>query len=76
MNKDKSNITNRLTDEQVRDMNEARKENGLPPLAIKKRKCLNCSKLFRSEGAYHRICGRCKSRHNISGTIPESGVLK
>ena len=26
------------------------------------RKCLNCGEEFRSEGAHHRLCNRCKSR--------------
>lgn len=26
------------------------------------RKCLNCGEEFRSEGAHHRLCNRCRSR--------------
>ena len=26
------------------------------------RKCLNCGEEFRSEGAHHRLCNRCRNR--------------
>jgi uncharacterized C2H2 Zn-finger protein len=26
----------------------------------KRRPCLRCDKVFRSEGSYHRLCGRCR----------------
>jgi len=42
---------------------EAREQNRIAyEAATVARKCLNCSEKFRSEGAHHRLCNRCRSR--------------
>ena len=43
----------------LKDLNDLRKESGLPELAAKKRKCLKCNKNFTSMGNWNRICESC-----------------
>jgi len=42
---------------------EAREQNRIAYESVTvARKCLNCADTFRSEGAHHRLCNRCRSR--------------
>lgn len=40
------------------------KKPGFARIDVKKRKCLTCSRDFKSEWIGHRICGSCKQTEN------------
>ena len=42
---------------------ETTKASGLTSMAVfSKRECLKCKRVFRSEGNWNRICGRCREQ--------------
>ncbi len=52
----------------LKDLNELRRESGLPEITAKRRKCLKCNKYFVSMGNWNRICENCfrTNRHEDS----------
>lgn len=44
----------------LKEINDFRKESGLPKLKYKKRKCLKCDDKFDSQGDHNRLCWRCR----------------
>ena len=44
----------------VEYLNEIRALLGMPPVVLKKRRCLKCNMMFESYGSHHRKCDSCK----------------
>ena len=45
------------------------------PKAVKKRKCLSCSREFDSEHKFNRICSRCKRLDRSTTPFDEENAL-
>jgi len=49
-----------MSPQELKNINQARKDAGLPPIVIKTRTCCRCGEKFQSAHAGNRICQACK----------------
>tara|TARA_B100000959_G_C14988095_1_gene626506 strand:+ start:1453 stop:1671 length:219 start_codon:yes stop_codon:yes gene_type:complete len=71
-------MTNRIyhNEKLLKDLNNLRKESGLPDIIVKKRKCLKCDKIFTSLGIGNRLCETCLRTNKNEDAVEPFAVGK